>query len=107
MAEIPVRTASLNGVNLALAAAASGDTAKAGDGYTLVVANASGSPLTVTFDITGDTSYGVAAPDKTFTVPAGETWAIPLYEVYRQSADRMVHVGWSSTTSITRAVLKR
>ena len=106
MAEIPVRTASFEGVNLALTAAAAGDTAKCG-GYSLLVNNGSGSSVTVTIAVPGNTSYGVAAPDKTFTIPAGQLWEIPLLDVYRDPADRLAHITWSSTTTVTRVVVKR
>lgn len=107
MAEIPIRTAVTDGVNLNLGAAASGDTAKCGDDLTLIVANGSGGSVTVTFDVVGNTSYGVAAPDKVITVPAGQTVAVPLLEAYRDPADRLAHITWGSTASVTRAVLKR
>lgn len=106
MAEIPVRAASYEGVNLALAAAAANDTAKCG-GYSLLVNNGSGAPITVTIAVPGNTDYGVAAPDKAFTVPAGQLWEIPLLEVYRDPSDRLAHLTWSSTASVTRAVVKR
>lgn len=107
MAEIPVRTASYDGINLALAAAASGDTAKCGPGYALLVNNGDASSIDVTIAVPGNTEYGVAAPDKVISVPAGELWEIPLLEVYRDPSDRLAHITWSSTTSITRVVVKR
>ncbi|MEV1013777.1 MULTISPECIES: hypothetical protein [unclassified Micromonospora] len=107
MAEIPVRTPSYEGVNLALAAAASGDTAKCGSGYSLLVNNGSGSSITLTIAVPGNTTYGVAAPDKAFTIPAGQLWSIPLLDVYRDPADRLAHLTWSSTTTVTRIVTKR
>lgn len=107
MAEIPVRTPSYDGLNLALAAAASGDTAKCGPGYTLLVNNGSASSITVTLAVPGNTSYGVATPDKTVTVPANQLWAIPLLDVYRDPSTRQVAVSWSATTTVTRAVIKR
>lgn len=107
MAEIPVRTASFDGINLALAAAASGDTAKCGPGYALLVNNGSASPVDVTIAVPGNTIYGVAAPDKTISVPAGELWEIPLLDVYRDPADRSAHISWSATPSVTRIVVKR
>lgn len=107
MAEIPLRTPSYEGLNLALGAAASGDTAQCGPGYTLLVNNGAGAPITVTLAVPGNTTYGVAAPDKTVTVPAGQLWAIPLLEVYRDPSTRQAAVSWSATPSVTRAVIKR
>lgn len=107
MAEIPVRTASYNGLNLNLTAAAAGDTAQCGPGYALLVNNASVSPVDVNLAVPGNTSYGVATPDKTISVPAGQMWLIPLLEVYRDPADRLAHISWSATASVTRVVVKR
>ncbi|MEV5211331.1 hypothetical protein AB0K35_28045 [Micromonospora sp. NPDC053740] len=107
MAEIPVRTPSYEGLNLNLTAAAASDTAKCGPGYRLLVNNGSGSSMTVTIAVPGNTSYGVAAPDKVFTIPAGQLWEIPLLDVYRDPADRLAHLTWSSTTTVTRIVVKR
>lgn len=106
MAEIPLRTPSHTGLNLALGNAAASDTAQCGPGYTLLVNNASGGEVDVTIAVAGNTSYGVAAPDKVVAVPAGQLWAIPLLEVYRDPSDRMAHISWESTTSVTRAVIK-
>ena len=106
MAEIPVRIPSFAGLNLALGNAASGDTAKCGPGYKLIVNNASGASVDVTIAVPGNTSYGVAAPDKVVTVPASQMWAIPLLDVYKDPSDGMAHISWQSTTSVTRAVLK-
>ena len=106
MAEIPVRTASYEGVNLNLTAAAANDTAQCGK-YSLLVNNGSGAPITVTIAVPGNTTYGVAAPDKAFTIPAAQLWEIPLLDVYRDPADRLAHITWSSTTTVTRVVVKR
>lgn len=105
MAEIPVRTATVNGVNLNLQPAASGDFAKCGKGYTLIVANGSVSECDVTIAVPGNTAWGPAQPDKVVAVPAGQTWPIPLYDIYRDE-DGFAHITWESTTTITRAVLK-
>lgn len=107
MAEIPVRTPGVGGINLALAAAAANDTAKVGPGYTLLVNNGSGGEVDVTIAVDGNTAWGVAQPDKVIAVPAGETWAIPLHEFYADSDDGLAHITWESTTSVTRVVLKR
>ncbi len=105
MAEIPVRTATVNGVNLNLQAAAASDTAKCGRGYSLIVANGSGGEVDVTIAVPGNTAWGPAQPDKVVAVPAGQTWSIPLLDVYRDE-DGLAHITWESTTSVTRAVLK-
>lgn len=107
MAEIPVRTPSFDGINLALTPAAASDTAKCGPGYTLLVNNGGATPLTVTLVVPGNTPYGVATPDKAVTIPAGQMWAIPLLDVYRDPSTRQAAVNWSATTSVTRVVIKR
>lgn len=106
MAEIPLRTPSHAGLNLALGSAAANDTARCGSGYALLVNNGSVSEVDVTIAVPGNTSYGVAAPDKVVAVPAGQLWAIPLLEAYRDPSDRLAHISWESTTSVTRAVIK-
>jgi hypothetical protein len=111
MAEIPIRTVAMNGVNLDLANAnanaAVGDTAQCGSNLSLMVVNGSGSDLDVTIVVPGNNSYGVANPDKLITIPTGQTWAIPLLEVYRDPADNLAHITWESTTSVDRIVLRR
>lgn len=108
MAEIPVFTISKTGGKPTFAAAASGDTARCGAGYTLLVKNASGSPITVTVVVPGTLESGDAYPDKAYTVAAttGEEW-IPLYDFYRDPTDQLAHITYSGTTSVTRAVTKR
>lgn len=108
MAEITPFTVTTAGGKPTFNAAASGDTAKCGSGYTLIVKNASGSPVTVTIPVAGNTSYGVANPDPTWTVAAttGEEW-IPLLDAYRDPSTGMAAVNYSATTSVTRAVVKR
>lgn len=107
MAEIPVRTPSVDGINLALGNAAASDTARVGAGYTLLVNNGSGAEVDVTIAVFGNTAWNVANPDKTIAVPAGQLWAIPLNDVYADSSDGLAHITWESTTLVTRVVLKR
>jgi hypothetical protein len=91
---------------VALGAAASGDTAQCGDGYMLLVKNGDSSSHDVTIAVPGNLATGVAYPDKTYTVPAGEMWPIPLLAIYADPTDGLAHLTWSATTSMTRAVIK-
>ncbi|MEU8158044.1 hypothetical protein AB0B94_30695 [Micromonospora sp. NPDC048986] len=106
MAEIPVRNPTFQGLNLSLQAAAANDTAKCGPGYSLLVNNGSGGEIDVTIAVPGNTSYGVAAPDKVFAVPAGQLWEIPLLAVYADPTDGLAHITWESTTTVTRVVVR-
>ena len=107
MAEIPVRTPTVDGINMALANAAASDTAKVGPGYTLLVNNGSGAEVDVTITVPGNTAWNAAQPDKVIDVPAGQLWSIPLHDFYADPSDGLAHIAWESTTSVTRIVLKR
>jgi hypothetical protein len=91
------------------AAAAAGDTAEAGPSDTLIVRNASGSPVTVTIVTPATLASGDAYPDKTYSVPAttGERW-IPLISDFRDPAiGGQATINYSATTSVTRAIVRR
>jgi hypothetical protein len=107
MAEIPIRTATVDGVNLNLQAAAASDTAKVGAGYSLIVNNASVAEVDVTFAVPGKTEVGVDQPDKIVPVAAGQLRAIPLLDAYADPVDGLAHITWEATASVTRVVLKR
>lgn len=108
MAEITPFTVVKTGGKPTFGNAAAGDTAKTGSGYTLIVRNGSGAPITVTIAVPGNLETGDAYPDKAYTVAAttGEEW-IPLYDVYRDPTDGLAHITYSATTTVTRAVVKR
>ena len=84
------------------------DTATIGSGYDsfLVYRNASGSPITVTVVVPGNTTYGQPMPDPQITVAAttGEAW-IPLRKAYDDGTGT-VTVTTSSQTSVTVALVK-
>jgi hypothetical protein len=106
MAAIPIRTAVVDGVDMALAAAAAGDTAPVGAGYNLLVNNASGGSINVTLVVPGNLVTGDAFPDKVVAVAAGQLRAIPLLDVYADPSDGQARVNYSATASVTRAVLR-
>lgn len=108
MAEISPFTITTAGGKPTFAGAASGDTAKTGSGYFLVVKNTNVATRTVTITVPGNTSYGEALPDKAYTVGAttGEEW-IPLLDDYRDPSTGLAAISYSATADVTRAVVKR
>jgi hypothetical protein len=108
LAEISPFTITTAGGKPTFAAAASGDTAKTGSGYFLVVRNTNAATRTVTIAVPGNTSYGEAMPDKAYVVAAttGEEW-IPLLDDYRDPTTGLAAISYTATTDVTRAVVKR
>jgi hypothetical protein len=72
----------------------------------LRVKNTSGSPITVTVN-TNYSIYGLAVPDKTFTVPAtsGDVIFTGFEEIFDQNAQSEVHVEFSAVTNVTLQVI--
>lgn len=108
MATVPVAAITRDGVAVTYATASGGgDKVKPGEDVFLLVKNGSGSSLTVTITGVGQTGYGVANPNKTFTVGAGADKAIPLLREYGNPDDGgLAAIGWSSATSVTFAALR-
>lgn len=106
MAQITTYTASVNGGNFALGNAAAGDTAACGNGEKLIVQNSSGASVTVTIAVPGNLATGDPYPDKQYTIPVGQMWVLPLYQIYADPADGLAHITWGATASVTRGVLK-
>lgn len=106
MALIPVTTATVAGGNIPLVACATGDFVTVGQGYTLIVKNGDASSHTVTVAVPGNLVTGVAFPDPVYTIPAGEMWAIPMYDLYADSTTGYALLTYSALTSMTRACLK-
>lgn len=103
MALISTFSPALAGTPPTYGAAAAGDTVKPGD--ILVVKNGSGAGITVTFATPGSLPTGDDYPDKAYTVAAGaEAW-IPVLPAYTDPADRLAHITWSATASVTRAAI--
>ncbi|HEY9409330.1 MAG TPA: hypothetical protein VIQ30_22645 [Pseudonocardia sp.] len=75
-------------------------------GMVLVVTNASGAEITVTFP-TPATVDGLAVADRAVAVPAGATGHVALgsSRVYRQP-DGTAHVDYSAVSSVTVALLQ-
>ncbi|MBN6054516.1 hypothetical protein JYK22_21420, partial [Nonomuraea sp. RK-328] len=97
----------MNGAALTLNNAAAGDKVSGVRTPTrMLVVNASGSPVTLTATVPGNTAYGVAAPDKTYTIGANSSHILTLLPEYRDASDSyLISLSWSSTTSVTWAVI--
>lgn len=107
MALIPNQSVVVAGTAPTFSAAAAGDTCRVGTHLTLIVKNASGSPITVTITPPATLPTGAAYPPKVYTVPAtnGEQW-IPLLDLYADPTTGQATVAYSATASVTRAVVQ-
>jgi hypothetical protein len=107
MALLTTVTATLAGTNPGFVAAnAGGDTMQYQPNSFLHVRNASGSSVTVTVVVPGNTEFGVAQPDPTVSVPAttGER-LIRLTQGLVDPATGLINVTYSAVTSVTVAVI--
>lgn len=106
MANVAIQPIPVTGVQPTMAAASpGGDTVRPGPGTFLFVSNASASPVDVTL-VTPGAVDGLAVADRVVTVPAGEMHAIAVTQLYRDPADGLAHITWSSPTSVTFAALR-
>lgn len=106
MALIPTSTVSVAGTGPTFAPAAAGDTAPIGDRLWLEVRNGAGASMTVTLAAHRQLEYGGALPDKVYTVPASGEVRVPLLAAYTDGTDGLAHITYSSTTTVTRAVVR-
>jgi hypothetical protein len=89
------------------AADAAGDTIPPDNGGLLYFKNASASATTITIATPGNTKYGAAIPDVAVSVAAGGEGVIgPLPYDLGDFGDGLVHVTYSSATSLTVAALR-
>ncbi|WP_372741341.1 hypothetical protein [Neptunomonas sp.] len=102
MADIPASVVTGSGVQLALRAAAQTDTTTYRAGKALVVANGSAGSV----EVRAPSWYDVdtASDDVIATVPAGETWLVPLYARYA-GTDGTIDLSYESITSVTVGVV--
>jgi hypothetical protein len=106
MALIPTHSVTTTGTAPTFNAAAAGDTARVGAHMTLIVKNGAGAPITATITVPGNLPTGDAYPDRAYTVPAGGEQWIPLLDEYADPTTGQAAIAYSSTTTITRAVVK-
>lgn len=88
------------------AASGGGDRAQVGDGYYLLVHNASASSVTVTLDSTGQTFNAQDVPDTAVAVAAGGIALVPLTRHYLSDTDGLAGISYSSATSVTVAAVR-
>lgn len=107
MANIAPQKATLSGLNATFtAASAGGDVLPPLGAAVFVVKNGDASSKTVTVATPGYTEFGVAQPDLTVTVPAGETRYIgPLTPRLTDPTSKGINVSYSAVTSVTVAVI--
>lgn len=88
-----------------VAASAGGDAAATGDSVVLLMKNGDASPHTVTL-VTPGTVDGLALADRPVVVAAGTTAAIPLKDIYLNSATNLASFTYDAVTAVTVAVVK-
>lgn len=106
MATIPyVQASMVSAVNPGfVAASAGGDVIAPNDHGCLWVNNGSGSTVTVTVAVPGNTKYGIANPDPAIAVVAGRIMPIgPFPADLADPTDGMVHITYSAVTTVTVA----
>lgn len=87
-------------------AAAAGDTVPVGDNVFLHVKNGSGGSVTLTVAAVGGEG-GLALQDLAVAIPVGEKVIGPISdELFKNTTDGKAHLTWSSTTTVTFAVLQ-
>jgi len=89
-----------------VAATSGGDSFSPGDHNVFYVKNGSGASINVTIDVTA-TVYGLAAPDITVAIPAGDEAFLGPYPAgeVAQGSTGLCDVTYSAVTTVTVAVL--
>jgi hypothetical protein len=88
-----------------VAAAGGGDTAATGAGVLLAVKNADSGSHVVTIATPG-TVDGLAVADRAVTVPAGQTFVIPITDRYRDPSTGRAAITYDGVTSVTVGVFR-
>lgn len=91
------------------AAAGGGDTIRCGDRTFLFVRNTDASAKTVTIDVPGNTDYGVARPDVSVVVAAGNTAMIgPIDSTFMQAGTNppTANITYSAVTNVAVAAVQ-
>jgi hypothetical protein len=111
MATLSAQSVAAGGTAITFTAAAAGDKFLNSGNERLVVKNGSGSPITVTIDSPGTCNFGLAnaaAHDLVVSVAAGAEEWLPLLDLATfNDATGFANIVYSSTTTITVAVVKR
>lgn len=85
------------------AASAGGDKATTGPNSYLLINNGSASPITATLVTPGLAFNAGAIPDTTVTVAAGAIAIVPVTNEYKDDADDLAAITYSSATTVTVA----
>ncbi len=101
MATNTAQAITVAGVTLTPLNAASGDKITPDDNLALIIMNGSGSSVTCTAAVPGNTLYGEPNPDPQRTIPDGDTVAFKLDRSWADPADGLIHLTWSATSSVT------
>ncbi|MFF0597922.1 hypothetical protein [Streptomyces antibioticus] len=88
-----------------VSAAGGGDTAQTGAGVFLAVKNGDSESHTVTLATPG-TVDGLAIADRTVTVPASQTFLIPVTDRYRDPSTGRAAISYDGVTSVTVGVIR-
>lgn len=88
-----------------VAAAGGGDTVAPGAGVLLAVKNADAGSHVVTIATPG-TVDGLAIADRTVTVPAGQTFVVPITDRYRDPSTGRAAITYDGVTSVTVGVFR-
>jgi hypothetical protein len=108
MATLTYKQPGITGTDPGFAAASGGgDKVAPNDRGYLHVRNASGSPITVTVNVPGNTKYAQANPSVAVSVPAttGERLIGPFPADLAQVSDGLVSITYSGVTSLTVAAI--
>jgi hypothetical protein len=109
VALIPTYSPTVAGTPPSMVQAASGDTCDCGEPNrpNILIVENTGAQMTVTIATPGTLPSGDAYPDKVYTVPAttGRQW-IPLLPDYKDPATGFAALTYSSTSGVTRVVLR-
>lgn len=105
MAALTTQKVAVTGTSVTFAAAsAGGDTFTGGTRGVFHVKNGSGSPITATIVVPGNTAYGQAQPDIPVVVPATTGHAmVGPFDAGMLDGNGNVSVTYSATTSVTVA----
>lgn len=108
MATLTPQSIALAGTSVTFAAAGgSGDKVKAGPGVELEVKNASGGSINVTVATPGTDRFGSAIADIVVAVADGAHKRIKLSDpALNDPSDKLVHVTYSATSSVTVAATR-